>query len=610
MDKKKTIKNSIIFIIIVLILIIGVITIQKIGIIEIAKNRIEELKQTQIETQIQGIIDETKTQVMEAEQREATILDVKEKLKEKGYDLNETTGEVKYNEYYVTINDDLTIASVEKIVTKAKYEIMSQNEGEYGVLITIENKHGIEKITGSDIKLECKGREKVALDRTLSEGEAYQIRVKLVGKEKEELHTLVASKKPNIIVSNIDTLGDGTTKTINIEYPNNENLINYYSLDDGETWQKYTQELNILETDNKTITAKSEWKEGKTIENTEEKVSLIVSDSLLSASKNAIMKNDTHYRIAVKDEEYNVHTYIEEGDITVDNTKVYGNANDVGTANEYAKYTVLVKINGNLTIKNNATLTAYGTQYGGPKGMLLYVTGNLENNGTITMTARGAKAEGQNIYLWKNQNKENGEYEFVPKEGANGAKKVEYTGTIQKEGLAGEHGEERATGGGGSGGVFNGVSELNIVAASGGKGTSYSGGAAGGASSRYRYHSGMWGWSVSENIGKAGEENGGAGGEHINNRTSGAGAGNPGGNNGTGGTLVIFASTFNNVGEVTSNGSQGGQGAWDIRSSSYTPSGGGSGRRKHKCFLQYYNSKRNDKCNRGNRWRQLLRCRI
>lgn len=597
MDKRSIIRNSIIFIIVVLILIIAVIAIQKTGIIEIAKNKIEEQRQAQIETQIQNIIDETKQEVMEREGREAAISDLKEKLREQGYDLNEITGEVKYNEYYVTINSDLSIANIEEIVTKTKYEIMADNNGEYQILITIENKHGIEKITGSDITFECKGRKKVALDRTLSDGEAYQIKVKLVGKEKEELHTLVASKKPNIVVSNIDTLGDGTTKTINIEYPNNKNLINYYSLDDGATWQEYTQELNILETDNKTIAAKSEWKEGKTIENTEEKVSLIVSDSLLSASKNAIMKNDTHYRIAVKDEEYNVHTYIENEDITVNNTKVYGTANDVGTVNGNAKYMVLVKVNGNLTVNANSTLTAYGTAYGGPKGMLLYVTGNLENNGTITMTARGAKAEGQNVYLWKNQNTENGEYEFIPKEGANGASKAVYRGSTsktQKIGIAGESGKNRKTGGGASGGLFmcGSHGSINMTAhtlesSAGGNGTSYSGGTGSGGAGRYDEHSTMWTMSSG-----AGQKDGGSGGTVKGNggviESYSGGAGNPGqsgGKNGTGGTLILFANSFDNLGTITSNGSEGAGGRLDSYWGTGTGGGGGSGRRKYKYFL-------------------------
>ena len=58
--------------------------------------------------------------------------------------------------------------------------------------------------------------------------------------------------------------------------------------------------------------------------------------------------------------------------------------------------------------------------------MLLYVTGKLTNNGTISMTKRGAKAEGENIYLWKNKitginnNGTGGEYEYVPSVGSTG----------------------------------------------------------------------------------------------------------------------------------------------------------------------------------------------
>ena len=43
----------------------------------------------------------------------------------------------------------------------------------------------------------------------------------------------------------------------------------------------------------------------------------------------------------------------------------------------------------------------YDELYGGPKGFTMYVTGKLENNGTID-NSHGAKAEGQDVYLWKN----------------------------------------------------------------------------------------------------------------------------------------------------------------------------------------------------------------
>ena len=48
----------------------------------------------------------------------------------------------------------------------------------------------------------------------------------------------------------------------------------------------------------------------------------------------------------------------------------------------------------------------------------LYIAhGTLTNNGTISMTARGAKAVGQNVYLFK---KQDDSFEFVPAVGGVG----------------------------------------------------------------------------------------------------------------------------------------------------------------------------------------------
>ena len=90
-----------------------------------------------------------------------------------------------------------------------------------------------------------------------------------------------------------------------------------------------------------------------------------------------------------------------------------GSENYVATENENAKSMIVLKVNGDLTINEEAKLTAYASKngYGGPKGMMIYCTGTLTNNGTISMTARGAKTSGQNVYLWQNLN---GEYEYIP----------------------------------------------------------------------------------------------------------------------------------------------------------------------------------------------------
>ena len=374
------------------------------------------------------------------------------------------------------------------VQTKAQYQIMSSSGENYEIVITIENQNGIETITSEGFTIECKGKNKIALDKKMKEGEEYKVKIKAVGEEEEEYVLIATSKIPIITISNMDTTGDGTTKTIKIEYPNIEKFKNYYSLDDGITWQEHSEatnslEINVVELDNKTINAKVEVKEGKTIQNVAEVQAIIVSDSLLSAAEKAVIGNNRHYRIAIKDEVYPVHTYVENGDTTYTTNKTYGNASDAGTASANAKNMVLVKVIGNLKINSGVTVTSYGTAYGGTKGMLLYVTGNLENSGTITMTSRGAKAAGQNVYMWKNQNAANAEYEFIPKEGASGANGIESKNTKGEHGLNGNNGENRQTGGGGSGGAhYYSRNNVTVFSGNGASGTSYSGGTGGGGS--------------------------------------------------------------------------------------------------------------------------------
>ena len=468
------------------------------------------------------------------------------------------------NNMFQIVRNRIINTKQEEITTKTECQIMKVNEQNMETIITIENMNGIERITAEDITIEGKGKKKIALDRILENGKVYPISVKLVGEETEEEYTIVAERVPTISILNIDALGDGSTKTIKIDYINNiEDNNNYYSLDDGATWQEYTGELNILEADNRTITAKSDVKQEKIkgklirVQPQEEFLSLVISRSLLEATEKAIMKNDTYYRMAIKDEEYRVHTYIENEDLILGQNKVYGNADDAGTSSRNATSMVILKVNGNMTINSGVTVTSYGTAYGGTKGMLLYVTGNLENNGAITMTARGAKAVGQNVYLWKNEDASaRGEYEFVPKVGAGGGASVNST-----VGRAGGAGTDRRTGGGGSGasakpGYNPGTSGR------GGNGTSYSGGPGGGA--------------ARNSTGQQGNDNGGAGGNAARPSNygsgSGGGAGNPGGinstgqitaspgANGTGGLLILYGNTIDNKGTIVSNGMNGGQG--------------------------------------------------
>lgn len=294
------------------------------------------------------------------------------------------------------------------------------------------------------------------------------------------------------------------------------------------------------------------------------------NSSLIGYIKN--LNTSTKQEISINDENYTINATVLNGDVVLDGiTEITGatlNSNiyefgdstlDVATDSEDAQNMVILKINGNLKINENITLTSCKSPdgYGGPKGLYIYCTGDIVNDGVISMTARGAKAEGQNIYLWKNMDDT---YELVPRDGANGG-----AATYDSEpGINGDDGQNRQTGGGGSGGTM-----WAYYSGAGTKGTSFSGGAGGGSA----YNN-----TSAEN----GYENGGKGGNAAANSKwtwgVGGGAGNPEGisygsasspQRGTGGLLVIYGKNIINNNTIEANGSYGG--------SAYRTGGGGSG---------------------------------
>lgn len=176
----------------------------------------------------------------------------------------------------------------------------------------------------------------------------------------------------------------------------------------------------------------------------------------------------------------------------------FGSANDVGTASGYAKNTVVLKVDGDLEINSNVTLTSVKSSggYGGPKGMIIYCTGTITNNGTISMTARGGKAVGENVYLWRNENES---YEYIPAVGGAGGVSVK---SNSADGVAGLVGIRRSLGGGGSGANASG----------GGVGSGYGNGGSGSTATSYSGGTGGGGCINTGTPGDDGGANGGAGG--------------------------------------------------------------------------------------------------
>ena len=260
-----------------------------------------------------------------------------------------------------------------------------------------------------------------------------------------------------------------------------------------------------------------------------------VANSLLEAISNEDIATGK-YKIQVNDEVYPVHVITLDGNQHFTENQTFGDAGDVATKDTYAQNMVIVKVNGDLEIDSGVTVSPYyDKSYGGPKGFTLYVIGKLINNGTID-NSHGAKAEGQNVYLWKNTD---GTYEYVPAEGG--------AGGARSSASSGQKGEKRQTAGGGAG--------SDSYGGSGSSGTSYSGGTGGGASSINTTAS-----NAKENGGQGGN---GYGFKGVNAFYASTGVGNPTGKdeyfcnlspNGTGGLLTIYANEYENKGMISAKG--------------------------------------------------------
>jgi hypothetical protein len=225
-----------------------------------------------------------------------------------------------------------------------------------------------------------------------------------------------------------------------------------------------------------------------------------------------------------------------------------------------------IVVNGNLTIDaGQVVLPSVRKLF-----TVLYVTGNLVCNGSISMTGRGANHSGTGdsggattavavrIGTGTFSAVANPE---IPATGGAGA-----TGTnVDNQVVNGTAGSAGGTGGGGAGGKFSGSGRSGGGAA----GTCFSGGGGGG---------GMLG--SASNAGTA-DANGGKGGNALGSVSAG-GSGNPGGtgtggangpdgNAGTGGTLiVIVGGTLSGSGTIAANGVAGARASGQV-------GGGGSG---------------------------------
>ena len=469
----------------------------------------------------------------------------------------------------------LGIDTQKELAQGIRYQIYKYTDGTGKMLITFrDDESGIASISLNNTQtLQC-NKNIVATDYDISENSSYVFKMRLKnGREVINNITIDEDFLQNNGIKMTNTKPDTANyKVIKLTYSliENKTYRMQYKVESNE-WRSCEDSFAVFDYDVKDMADANEEvrvyvraintsNENEIIEVSKKykvdisaTTSTIEGDSLLSVVESDDFFTGT-YQVKINGVTYGVHAYEQDGNQTWTSNMEFGAPEDVGTKTSYAQNMVIVKVNGDLTVNKGVTISTYYTEYGGPKGLLLYVTGKLINNGTID-NSHGAYAEGQDVYLWKNAD---GSYEYVPASGGVGgtAKYPNGSGNSYVGGN-GTDGTNRSTGGGGSGG-----SSGYGLGSFGTQGTSYSGGTGGGGSGTSSVYSGPW------NAGSA-STNGGKGGNAGGTGNSGGGAGNPGGTalqpgtnglNGTGGLLIIYSDEWENNGKVTCEGSGGGSG--------------------------------------------------
>lgn len=340
----------------------------------------------------------------------------------------------------------------------------NSDESNIKTLVTVNDSNGIEYVEYPDgTKIETNNKTQFSLDYNMAKDENYTFKIKTKNKEEIQEKTVCSNddfiNNNGVSISKINN--ENGYKVIDIENKITlDGYKTYYQIGKNGSWVEGKGKIslvdydlttnNLLNEDNTiTINAKMENQTTKNTVNMTKKYEVETSsqnnsynsESLLKALENDEISTGT-YKVTVEDKIYNLKVYSFNENLNIKADTTLGTEEDVATATDYAKNMIVLKVNGDLTVEDGATLTAYASKdgYGGTKGMMIYCTGTLTNNGTISMTARGAKAEGQNVYLWKNLD---GSYEYVPAVGATGASGVNFQQHYGKKGNSGTNRQTR-----------------------------------------------------------------------------------------------------------------------------------------------------------------------
>ena len=469
---------------------------------------------------------------------------------------------------FICLNRENIIKTARKILRletkEITYEVYSNENGKIRITLTAEDtENGIQEIDlpDGDTLINKSDRKKVGLDYVIENDGSYtftsksttgETMTKTIEVNDEFRQNLIKLEKIQGISTEEDykildkvenykwyyAIGEDNTQWKEVPSYNVINIDAYKILEEGQQNEDGIVTLKIKRVDQKNNTVEvskliNSLQITQELYNKEEKI--IEGDSIIACVRDNDIESG-NYTLKVNGEEYPAEIYNYDEDVN------YITEKNLGTSEEDSRMLIL-KYNGNLSVDTDRVITAQTRK----KGMFIYVANKLTNSGEISMTKKGAKAEGQDVYLWKH---DNGVYEYVPAVGAEGGnqtygystyKSIGWSGytTVEKNenGQAGETGYERRTGGGSSGsaiasgGSYTFKCSAYAYGGKGGSGTSYSGGNGGQSA------------SASTTPG------------YVSRTVYGQAGSNLGGNGG--GLLIIYSNTFENNGSISSNGTTG-----------------------------------------------------
>lgn len=306
MKKNKGITLMALIVTIIILLILAGISIISLngnnGLITKSKQAKEKYSISQAKEKLTTKLMQLQTEMINDEGRNAKLDDINKLIdsNSKYYDKEiedvkdkEENKLVKMSGYYFEVDSKLNILGniddSELSVTETTYKVNSINGNIMNVTINIKNKIGIQKVIKPDnSEITPVGtKEEISIDYDVEDGKEYKFKVQLVGNNEQKEYTLKANlnAKPEIKQNEsnayplLTEYGVEINKIVKIDF--GENTNNYYSLDNGNSWTKYTEDGISMEKEG-IILVKSVV-DGEITKEVQENVTMQLADNALGA---------------------------------------------------------------------------------------------------------------------------------------------------------------------------------------------------------------------------------------------------------------------------------------------------------------------------------------